>query len=99
MWTILYNRNNDEIARTKIDIKYCEQIKDFIMEQFEIQELIFEVSKHRSDILKDIDRIFSQIKKNNKDLAAKKELAKKIKEFSSIKQVVLNLNQSILMHR
>lgn len=91
MWTILYNRNNDEIARTKIDIKYCEQIKDFIMEQFEIQELIFEVSKHRSDILKDIDRIFSQIKKNNKDLAAKKELAKKIKEFSSIKQVVLNL--------
>jgi hypothetical protein len=61
------------------------------MENFEIQELIFEVSKYRSDILKDIDEIFSRIKKNNNDLAAKKELTEKIKEFSSIKHVVLTL--------
>jgi Zn-dependent protease with chaperone function len=61
------------------------------MEQFEIQELIFEVSKYRSNILKDIDKIFSRIKKNNKDLAAKKELVKKIEEFTSVKHVVLTL--------
>jgi len=61
------------------------------MDNFEIQELIFEVSKYRSDILKDIDKIFSRIKENNKDLAAKKELTQKIKEFTSVKHVVLTL--------
>lgn len=61
------------------------------MDNFEVQELIFEVSKYRSDILKDIDKLFAALKENHKDLAAKKELTKKIKEFSGVKQVVLTL--------
>jgi Zn-dependent protease with chaperone function len=61
------------------------------MDNFEVQELIFEVSKYRSDILKDIDKLFAALKENHKDLAAKKELTEKIKEFSGVKQVVLTL--------
>jgi hypothetical protein len=42
-------------------------------------ELIFEASQFRSEILKDIDRDFTSIKKDKKDLAAKKELIKILK--------------------
>lgn len=66
------------------------------MNDFEVQELIFEVSKYRSDILADIDKLFGQLKKNNKDLAAKKELVKKIKQFSLIKQVVLTFKPNYM---
>jgi len=66
------------------------------MDQIEIQDIIFEVSKYRSDILKDVDVAFSQIKKNNKDLAAKKELVEKIKQFTGIKNTVVNFKKDYL---
>lgn len=64
------------------------------MEQFD--ELIFEVSKYRSDILKDIDRDFAKIKKDRKDLAAKKELTENIKKFSGIKKVIITFKKDYL---
>jgi hypothetical protein len=44
-----------------------------------IEELIFEVSKYRSDVLKEIDQNFAQIKKDKRDLAVKKHLVENIK--------------------
>jgi len=57
------------------------------MEQF--NELIFEVSRYRSDILKDIDQDFARIKKDRKDLAAKKSLLKNIEKFTGIENTVV----------
>jgi len=65
-------------------------------ELFDIRDIIFEVSKYRSDLLKDIDVAFSQIKMNNKDLAAKKELTLKIKQFTNIKNVVISFKHNYL---
>lgn len=61
------------------------------MEPFD--ELIFEVSKFRSEILKYIDQDFALIKKNKKDFAAKKELTKHIKEFTSVKSIIITVKK------
>ena len=59
----------------------------------EFEELIFEVSPYRSEILKQIDQNFTSIKKDKNDLAAKKELAKNIKEFSGVKNIVITFKK------
>ncbi len=59
----------------------------------DFNELLLEVSKFRSEILKDIDRNFDLIKKDKKDLAAKKELVKNIKEFASVKNIILTVKK------
>ena len=64
------------------------------MEQFD--ELIFEASQFRSEILKNIDQDFTLIKKDKKNLAAKKELIKNIKEFSGIKTIVITFKKDYL---
>lgn len=61
------------------------------MEQFD--ELIFEASKFRSEILKDIDLNFASIKRDKRSLAAKKELIENIKKFSGIKHVILSFKK------
>ena len=62
------------------------------MENFE--ELVFEVSEYRSNILKGIDQNFARIKKNKNDLAAKKELTENIKKFSRIDHIVLTFKKN-----
>lgn len=64
------------------------------MEPFD--ELIFEASQFRSEILKDIDQDFTLIKKDKKALAAKKELIKNIKEFSGVKNVIITFKKDYL---
>lgn len=59
----------------------------------EFEELIFEASPYRSEILKRIDQNFVSIKKNKNDLAAKKELTKNIKEFAGVKNVVITFKK------
>ena len=59
----------------------------------EILDLVFEVSHYRSEILSEVDRCFAKLKKDNKDLAAKKELIEKIKNFSGVKNVILTLKK------
>jgi len=66
------------------------------MDQFEVQELIFEVSEYRSDILKNIDQLFRTLKENPQDLAAKKELVNRLKEFTGINQVVLTFKKDYM---
>jgi len=56
-------------------------------------ELLFEVSKYRSEILEEIDQDFALIKKNRKDLAAKKQLIKHIKEFTGVKNIVITIKK------
>lgn len=43
------------------------------MEQFNMQELLLEASKFRSELLKDLDDAFSLLKKDNKSIKAKKK--------------------------
>jgi len=59
----------------------------------EFEELVFEASQFRSNILKQIDENFAQIKKDKSDLAAKKELTKNIKEFTGIKNVIITFKK------
>lgn len=59
----------------------------------EFEELIFEASPYRSEILKKVDQNFISIKKDKNDLAAKKELAKNIKEFSGVKNIVITFKK------
>ena len=59
------------------------------MEEFD--ELVFEASQFRSEILKQIDQNFAQIQKDSKDLAAKKAITKNIKEFTGVKDVIFNI--------
>lgn len=61
------------------------------MEDFD--ELIFEASPYRSEILKRIDHNFASIKKDKKDLAAKKELIENIKKFTGIKTIVVTFKK------
>lgn len=64
------------------------------MEQFD--ELIFEVSKFRSEILKEIDQDFAQLKVDKKNSAARKTLVENIKKFSGIKHVILSLKKDYM---
>jgi len=59
----------------------------------EFEELIFEASPYRSEILKQVDQNFISIKKDKNDIAAKKELAKNIKEFSGVKNIVITFKK------
>jgi len=61
-----------------------------------IEELIFEVSKYRSDVLKEIDQNFAQIKKDKKDLAVKKQLVENIKKFSGVKNIILSFKKDYM---
>jgi hypothetical protein len=56
-------------------------------------ELVFEASQFRSEILKEVDQNFTQIKKDKTDLAAKKALVKNIKDFSGIKDVIITFKK------
>lgn len=62
----------------------------------EFEELIFEASKFRSEILKDIDQDFALIKKDKKDLAAKKSLVENIKKFTNTKHVNVSIKKDYM---
>jgi hypothetical protein len=62
----------------------------------DIIEPIFEVSPYRSEILKNIDYNFSQIKKDFKNIAAKKDLIKNIGEFTSIGRIVFTIKPKFM---
>jgi len=62
----------------------------------EFTELIFEVSPFRSSILKEIDKNFAQIKKDKKDSAAKKELTDNLKEFTGVKNIIINIKKDYM---
>lgn len=66
------------------------------MEQFNMQELLLEASKFRSELLKDLDDAFSLLKKDNKSIKAKKKVTDIIQEFSKIKTVVFNTKSKFL---
>lgn len=66
------------------------------MDQFEVLELFFEVSRYRSDILKDIDQSFRILKENPRDLAVKKELTNQLREFTGIKNVILTFKKDYM---
>jgi hypothetical protein len=58
---------------------------------FEIEELVFEASAYRSSILKDIDNNFSELKKDTKNIAAKKELVINIKKFTNTNYIAISI--------
>jgi hypothetical protein len=60
----------------------------------EFTDLIFEASVLRSEILKDIDQNFAQIKKDKKNLNSRKELVENIKNFSGIKNIVISTKKN-----
>jgi hypothetical protein len=61
---------------------------------FKFIETIFEVSPYRSSILKNIDNNFRELKIDNKDSAAKKELVKNLKKFTKIKNIILSIKKN-----
>lgn len=65
------------------------------MEQLieEFEELVFEVSKFRSDILKDIDKNFSQIKQDKTNKDARKQLVENIRKFTGVKNIILSIKK------
>jgi hypothetical protein len=63
------------------------------MDDLVVQELLFEASPYRSEILKDIDQNFASIKKDRTDLAAKKELTENVKKFSGVDHIVITFKK------
>lgn len=59
-------------------------------------EYLFEVSRFRSDLLKDIDEVFARIKRDKNNVQAKKDLVSLLKEFTNVKHMVLSVKKDLL---
>ncbi len=64
------------------------------MEEF--KELIFEVSRYRSSILKEIDENFKLLKKDKNNEKIKKQLVANIRKFTGVEEVVFSLKKDFL---
>lgn len=62
----------------------------------EYNDILSEASPYRSDILKNIENNFNQLKKDIKDKRAKKEIINNIRQFSNIKNVTFTIKPNYL---
>lgn len=69
--------------------QFCDEMNNLLNSD----QCIFEVAAGRSSYLKDVDSAFVKLRKNIDDKTALRELAKAIKGFTGIKQVVVKIRR------